>query len=104
MSSVPNKHRYWQWSKSYYDRAIPCINVRNESNITIEYAEIIFIKSIDLNDMYSFISYCQNTLNSSAGTRARKIVSIRQFWRYLKTKAHLIDNNIAEELENLDFR
>ena len=30
---------------------------------------------------------------------ARKIVSIRQFLKYLKTKAHLIDNNIAEELE-----
>ncbi|ADL51381.1 tyrosine recombinase XerC [Clostridium cellulovorans] len=61
--------------------------------------DLEFIKSINLNDMYSFISYCQKTLNSSAGTRARKIVSIRQFWKYLKTKAHVIDNNIAEELE-----
>ena len=58
-----------------------------------------FIKSIALNDMYNFISHCQTELNSSPGTRARKIVSIRQFWKYLKTKAHLIDNNIAEELE-----
>lgn len=38
-------------------------------------------------------------LYSSAGTRARKIVSIRQFWKYLKTKAHLISNNIAKESE-----
>jgi len=58
-----------------------------------------FIKSISLNDMYAFIAYCQNKLHASAGTRARKIVSIRQFWKYLKTKAHLIDNNITEELE-----
>jgi site-specific recombinase XerD len=58
-----------------------------------------FIKSITLSDMYTFISYCQTSLNSSAGTRARKIVSIRQLWKYLKTKVHLIDNNIAEELE-----
>lgn len=49
--------------------------------------------------MYSFISYCKKSLNASAGTRARKIVSVRQFWKYLKTKAHIIDNNIAEELE-----
>lgn len=61
--------------------------------------DIDFIKSINLNDMYAYIAYCQSTLKSSAGTRARKIVSIRQFWKYLKTKAHLIDNNIAEELE-----
>ena len=58
-----------------------------------------FIKTLSLNDMYAFIAYCQNELHNSAGTRARKIVSIRQFWKYLKTKVHLIDNNIAEELE-----
>ena len=49
--------------------------------------------------MYSFISHCQRSLNSSPGTRARKILSIRKFWKYLKPKAHLIDNNIVEELE-----
>ena len=58
-----------------------------------------FIKTVSLNDMYAFIAHCQNELRASAGTRARKIVFIRQFWKYLKTKAHLIDNNIAEELE-----
>jgi len=50
--------------------------------------DIGFIKTITLNDMYAFIAYCQEHLHSSAGTRARKIVSLRQFWKYLKTKAH----------------
>lgn len=63
------------------------------------FADIDFIKSITLSDMYSFISHYQTELQSSPGTRARKIVSLRQFWKYLKAKAHLIDNNIAEELE-----
>jgi len=48
--------------------------------------------------MYAFISYCQNVRKSSPGTRARKIVSIRQFWKYLK-KARILENNVAEELE-----
>lgn len=61
--------------------------------------DLEFIKSIALSDMYAFIAHCQISLKASAGTRARKIVSIRQFWKYLKTKAHLIDNNITEELE-----
>lgn len=68
-------------------------------NFDFSYIDITFIKSISINDMYSFISYCQTNLNSSAGTRARKIVSIRQFWKYLNSKAHLLDSNIAEELE-----
>ena len=72
---------------------------RGERYTDFRYANLCFIKSITLSDMYNYISYCQSTLNSSAGTRARKIVSIRQFWKYLKTKIHLIDNNIAEELE-----
>lgn len=62
--------------------------------------DIGFIKTINLNDMYAFIAYCQAHLHSSAGTRARKIVSLRQFWKYLKTKAHLLENNITEELES----
>lgn len=41
-----------------------------------------FIRSISLNEIYSFISYCQIELHASAGTRARKIVSIRQFWKF----------------------
>ena len=68
-------------------------------NNSFAVADLTFIKSITLNDMYAFITHCQTIKKASAGTRARKIVSIRQFWKYLKTKVHLIDNNIVEELE-----
>ncbi len=72
---------------------------RDLKHTDFSFANIEFIKSILLGDMYAFLAYCQNTLHSSPGTRARKIISIRQFWKYLKTKVHLIENNIAEELE-----
>ena len=49
--------------------------------------------------MYGFLAYCQDTLHSSPDTRTRKIVSIRQFWKCLKTKVHLIHDNITEELK-----
>ena len=64
-----------------------------------QFADADFIHSIQLKDMYGFIAYHQEILHNSPGTRCRKIVSIRQFWKYLKFKAHIIDNNIAEELE-----
>lgn len=76
-----------------YSRNTPIAD-KNFAGVDLE-----FIKTISRNDMYAFIAHCQIELHASAGTRARKIVSIRQFWKYLKTKAHLIDNNIAEELE-----
>lgn len=65
----------------------------------LSFVTITFIKSISISDMYSFLAHCQNERHSSAGTRARKIVSIRQFWRYLHSKAHLLECNIAEQLE-----
>lgn len=72
---------------------------RKNTEIGFEFADADFIRSIQLSDMYGFIAYHQESLYNSAGTRCRKIVSIRQFWKYLKSKAHIIDNNIAEELE-----
>lgn len=56
------------------------------------------LRQITLEDMCSFIVYCQAELGSCAGTRSRKIVSIRQFWKYL-FKSHIIDSNPAEDLE-----
>lgn len=63
------------------------------------FADIDFIKSITLDDIYAFIAHCQKERNCTIQTCGRKIISFRQFWKYLKNKAHLIDNNITEELE-----
>jgi site-specific recombinase XerD len=73
--------------------------IRSQEYSDFQFVNIDFIGSITLGDMYAFLAYCQDTLHSSPGTRTRKIISIRQFWKYLKTKVHLIDNNITEELE-----
>ena len=73
--------------------------IRGEGHSDFHYVNIDYICSVSLGEMYGFLAYCQDTLHSSPGTRTRKIVSIRQFWKYLKTKVHLIDNNITEELE-----
>jgi len=62
--------------------------------------DIGFIKSITVADMYEFITYCGESRKVTTATRARKIVSIRQFWKYLKSKAHLLENNVSEELES----
>ena len=74
-------------------------NVKGEKHPDFRFVDIDFIRSVSLSDMYGFLAHCQDTLQSSPGTRTRKIASIRQFWKYLKTKVHLIDNDITEELE-----
>ena len=63
------------------------------------FADIDFINSISLEDIYAFIAYCQKERKCTIQTCGRKIITFRQFWKYLKNKAHLLDNNIMEELE-----
>ena len=52
--------------------------------------DIDFIKSVTVGELYEFITYCGENRNVTTATRARKIVSIRKFRKYLKGKAHLI--------------
>ena len=57
------------------------------------------LKKISLNDIHSFISYLAIDLQSRPATRARKISTIRIFFKYLVDKAHILENNPAQNLE-----
>ena len=69
------------------------------SNITIKDIDITTIKKITLEDIHAFISYLATDLRSKPATRARKISSIRVFFKYLSNKANLIEVNPAQNLE-----
>ncbi|MCI9016087.1 MAG: tyrosine recombinase XerC [Clostridia bacterium] len=69
------------------------------SKIIIKDVGIDIIKKIKLDDIHAFISYLARELKSKASTRARKVSTIRVFFKYLSTKAQLIDNNPAQNLE-----
>jgi len=58
------------------------------------------IKKIDLSDLYSFMSYTSRMRDNTAVTRARKVASLRSFYKYLFSKVRLIDYNPAAELES----
>ena len=64
------------------------------SNITIEE-----LKEIKLEDIHSYIAYMATYLNSKPTTRARKVSTLRVFFKYLAVKAKLIDINPAQNLE-----
>lgn len=70
-------------------------NETDFSKITIKDIDIDTIKKITLDDIHSFISYLATNLKSKSATRARKVSSIRIFFKYLSAKANLIDVNPA---------
>ena len=59
-----------------------------------------FIKSINLTDMYAFLSYAEKQRNNSNYARARKVATLKSFYNYLHNKAKVIEFNAAAELES----
>lgn len=66
-----------------------CINDFDES----------YLNKITLNDIHAFVSYLATNNHSRPATRARKISTIRIFFKYLAQKTNLIDVNPAQNLE-----
>ncbi len=71
----------------------------NFDDIHIGDVDNYFIGTIGLNDLYSFISYTAKERNNCNYARARKVACLRSFFKYLHTKAKIIDSNPALELE-----
>ena len=60
------------------------------------------IKKIELDDIHAFLGYLTTTYHSKAATRARKISTIRIFFKYLSQEASqkfLLDHNPALNLK-----
>ena len=74
-------------------------NEHDFSKIVINDIDINTIKRITLDDIHAFISYLATNLRSKPATRARKVSSIRVFFKYLSSKAKLIESNPAQDLE-----
>lgn len=69
-------------------------------NIKINDIDKGFIRQIRLADLYAYISFAENYRNNGSYARARKVASLKSFFKYLNTKAKIIDENPAAELES----
>ena len=74
-------------------------NETDFSKIIIKDIDLNTIKKITLDDIHAFVSYLATELKSKSATRARKVSSIRIFFKYLSAKAKLIETNPAQNLE-----
>ena len=58
-----------------------------------------FIQSITLADAYAFLSYCKDERGNSARTRARKVSTLRAFFKFCTVQKHIIEENPMQELD-----
>lgn len=52
----------------------------------------VFFNSVTLDDAYRFLSYCKTYRNNQEKARARKVSSIRTFFKYLRMNNYIDDN------------
>lgn len=67
--------------------------------IEINDVDIDLIKTINVNDLYSYLIFCKDDRNNNSTTRARKVSTLRQFFKYLTVHTHQLDENPAELLD-----
>lgn len=69
------------------------------SDIDISDIDIEFLRKVTLAEAYAFLSYCKSERDNDAAARARKVSSIRAFFKYLCVQRKLLDENPMQELE-----
>lgn len=69
-------------------------------NISISDISVEFIREITLHDLYEYLSYTLRERLNNANSRARKVSSLKSFFKYLLNKAKLITFNPAAELDS----
>lgn len=58
------------------------------------------LKELTTDDLYEFLMYTRNSRDNSPNALARKISALRSFYNYMTVKAHLLDRNIAKDLDS----
>lgn len=75
-------------------------NICDKNNLNLKLCDTQFLKNVTLDDAYKYLSFCKNEKNNSASTRARKVVAIRQFFKYLSDNKQILDNNPMKVLDS----
>lgn len=69
-------------------------------SISIDDVDIHLVQSITLTDVYAYMNYLSRDRGLNAASRARKVATIRSFYKYLTNKAKLLDQNPVQELDS----
>ena len=108
LNKSPNSIKEYNYDLSNFLKFIKIeyklTNEKDYTKISINDLTIDDIKKITVEDIHKYISYMATELKSKPATRARKISSIRIFFKYLSQKAKLIDVNPAQNLETPKLR
>ncbi|MBQ8603717.1 MAG: tyrosine recombinase XerC [Oscillospiraceae bacterium] len=76
-----------------------CINNDSISDVSISNLDIDFLSNISQSDILDFLFFVMNERGNSAAARARKLSSLRGFYKYMTKKTNQLDYNPTENIE-----
>ena len=92
----------------YYDlrtffRYLQCNNGRASfddfDSVSIADVTIEDLRAVTRNDLYEYMYYISSTRKNAQSARARKVSSLRTYFKYLTAKTGLLSDNPAKELD-----
>ncbi len=69
-------------------------------DISISDVSIDVIRTITVSDVYEFLNFALSERSNNSKTRAKKVSCIRSFYKYLSSKANLLDENPMVNLDS----
>lgn len=76
------------------------LDIYNLDNINLKNFDEEILCNLTLNDLYDFMAYVNNEKSSNDNYRARKVSSLKSFFKYLHSKINFIETNPAENLDS----
>ena len=70
-------------------------------SISIADVDLELVGSVSLSEIYDYLIFLSRERQLNTASLARKIAAIRSFYRYLTSKAHLLEENPVQELDSL---
>ena len=90
--------RYIKQKKDLISKDVPF------DSIMIDDVDLSLVHSITLSDVYDFMSFLSQDRSLTATSRARKVATIRSFYKYLTNKAKLLRENPVQDLDSPRLR
>ena len=73
-------------------------------DIPISDVELSLVEDVGLSEIYDYLFYLSWEKGLNNASRARKVASIRSFFKYLSNKTHKLDHNPVEDLDSPKLR
>lgn len=89
-----NFFRFLKHDKKLVPQDIPL------DEISIDDADLALVRDVTLTDIYSYMNYLSRDRGLNNTSRARKVATIRSFYKYLTNKAKLLEINPVQDLDS----